>query len=223
MIRSKDGVIEIIQGENPSAVVFPAASWSVINIPTDAAQAKTLFNHIYDTVNSRSVMLAVCRYKRKDRVQAVKNLPAEPWNYLETVSIWYERPSTCSNNGFLPISEPAWVFYKGDAPDTKRTAWFSAGDYNNATNLWNVAPQPEEKAAFIYYQKFSWELNLLLMNLADPLEHKKFIYTLPLDLQEQMSLFSFCHKYGIGAVLYSESHEESADILRNYSKFLESK
>lgn len=221
MFKSKDGVLEIFEGNTPSDVLYPPAGWSIVNSSPSEAEANTLFSNLYQTATSRHVMLVLGRQRRKERIQAVKNLPVTDWSYLETVSIFYERPSTCSNNGFLPISEPGWVFYKGATPDAKKTGWFSAGDYNNATNLWNVAPQVKEEVKHIYYQKFSWELQLILMSLAEPLEHKKFIYTLPLDKLEQISLFQFCHNFGLTACLYSCGPDETKELLTNYNKYLE--
>lgn len=221
MFKSKDGLIEIYQGEGPDQIVYPPAAWSIINVPESGLDAQVFFKDLYHTATSRHIMLVVCRHKRKLRGQVNRNLPSDDWNYLETVSIWYEKPSTCSNNGFLPLAEPAWLYYKGDTPDTKKTEWFSSGDYNNATNLWNVAPSQGEPVDHIYYQKFSWELNLLLMSMAQSLEHKKFIYTLPLDKNEQISLFTFCQKFGVSAVLYAETHEEVDEILNHYAKFSE--
>lgn len=223
MLRSKDGIVEIKQANSIGSVIWGPAAWSIVNIPVDEKTAEELFFNLYWTATSRHVLLSFCRHKRKERHLANKNLPNSNWSYLETVSIWYERPSTCSNNGFLPLAEPAWIFYKGDTPDTKKTGWFSSGEYNNATNLWNVSPQEGEDSKYNYYQRFNWETNLLLMNLADPLEHKRFIYTLPLDKSEQNSLFTFCHKYGMSVCLFAESYEESSDIMRNYNAFLESK
>lgn len=56
------------------------------------------------------------------------------------------------------------MLYKGAPPDVKKTSWFS-GDYDNATNLWDLGSQEGETGNFTYFQKFSWEMNLKLESL----------------------------------------------------------
>jgi len=222
MLKSKDGQIEVYYAKSPAELIFPPLAWSIVNIPLDAQESDSFFNSLYQTSSSRHVMLALCRHKRRERYLANKNLPSSNWTYFETVSIWYEKPSTCSNNGFLPLAEPGWLYYKGDVPNAKNTDWFLE-EYNNATNIWNVAPQKHEPPEHIFYQKFSWEINLLLMSLSAPLENRKFLYTFVLDKHEQISLFKFCQQYGNVACLYAADLEEANEILGNYSKFLERK
>lgn len=217
MYKSKDGLLRVDQAVSLSSVVFPPASWSIINLPVDAAEAQQLFRNLYNSPTSRHVSLVLSRHRRKDRLAATANIgQAKTWSYLDTVSIWYEKPSTCSNNGLLPIAEPGFLLYKGDAPDAKRTEWFSK-DMANATNLWNLATQ-EGEGDVSYYQKFSWEMNMLLMSLAQPLEHGRFIYGMPISESEQAPLFDFCKHFGIGVQLYAKTLIEAETLVKDYEK-----
>ena len=218
MIKSDDGMIEVLVGKTTGSVIFPPASWSVVNVPASESEAASLFNNLYNMPTHKHSMLALCRDRRKNRVQATKNLPSELWTYLETVAIFYEKPSTCSNNGLLPLSEPGWVFFKGPSPDTKKTSWF-AEDYENATNLWNVAIQDGEPYQSAYFQKFNWETQLLMMSMSEPIETTRFIYMIPLDKNEQKSLFAFCKRYSLKVCLYAADEQEAAEVIQNYKKW----
>lgn len=218
MIASKDGLIRIDQAASLASVVFPPASWSVVNLPIEADDAERMFKNLYNSPTSRHICLVLCRHRRKERLAATANISkAIQWSYLDTVSIWYEKPSTCSNNGLLPVAEPGFLMYKGDTPDAKRTEWFGDG-LANATNLWNLATQADE-GAHSYYQKFSWEMNMLLMGLAGPLEHGRFIYGMPLVESDRRLIFGFCRHFDIGVQLYAKTHYEAEEIIREYEKF----
>jgi hypothetical protein len=222
--RSKDGLIDVEQVSNIANVVFPPASWSVINLPTSEDDAKAILRGLYNSATTRHISLAVARHRRKDRLEAtgmIRHAIPEGWGYLDTVNIFYEKPSSCSNNGLLPVSEVGFVLYKGSMPAVTTTAWFSDG-LNNATNLWNIATQKDE-GAFSYFQKFSWEVNMLLMSLSSPIENSRFIYGLPLTEIEQISLFKFCEYFGIGVKLYVDTQLEVDAILKSYEKFSEGK
>lgn len=220
MITSKDGLIRVDQAASLASIVFPPAAWSVINLPVEADDAERMFRNLYNSPTSRHICLALCRHRRKERLLATSNISRAPqWSYLDTVSIWYEKPSTCSNNGLLPISEPGFLMYKGDTPDANRTEWFGDG-LANATNLWNLATQDGEGSSS-YYQRFSWEMNMLLMSLAGPLEHARFIYGMPLAGSDNRLVFGFCKHFDVGVQLYAKTHYEAEEIVREYEKYLE--
>lgn len=225
MLMSKDGLIKVDQAVDLASVVFPPSSWSIVNLPVDSTEAESMFKNLYNTPTARHVSLALCRHRRKERLQATANVAqsqAIGWGYLDTVSIWYEKPSTCSNNGLLPVAEPGFLLYKGDTPDAKRTAWFGE-NIANATNLWNIAPQEAEDGTYSYYQKFSWELNMLLMSLATPLEHTRFIYAMPVAASDWSTIFKFCKHFLVGVQLYAKTHAEAEAIVAAYEIYEEDK
>jgi hypothetical protein len=224
MYKSKDSTININVARSSGFALFAPADWSIINLLPSPEETKNTFNNIYQTPTNRHVMLAVCRQKRKERLQAISNVKLSgPFNYLETVNISYEKPKACSNNGFLPLSEPGFVFYKGNLPSIEKTKWFRE-DYNNATNTWDLSVQdPISEGQNSYYQRFSWELNLILLSLASPLSLRRFIYALPLNEDEQKSMFEFCHKYHLKVEILVEESKEAIQILKNYEEFLKNR
>ena len=219
MLKTKDNRIEIEIVKDISGAIFYPSDWSIINVPHDADSAKRLFSNLYNTAVSRHVILGLFRYRRKERVSSmscVKEAESAGWTYLETVNISYEKPSSCSNNGFLPMSEVGVIFYKGDIPDTKGTAWFS-DDKSNATNLWDISPQEKESSVASYYQKFNWETSLLIKSMIGNGETRRFVYGFALDEEELRSLYAFCREYYLTARIYAKDHRE-ANAMMNILK-----
>lgn len=215
MLKTEDGVINITVAKDISDVVFQPSDWSVVNIPSDTAKAKRLAENLYNMPSHRHVSLVLNRHRRKDRIKGLASLSAfdnKSWRFLDNVSVSYGKPSTCSNNGFLPLCEQGFIFYKGDTPDTKNTAWASDGTYQNATNEWVLCPQPIENVYFkqTYYQKFSWDMQLLLMSMCGQREYSRFIYGLAyssISPVEVRSLYAFCLKYHLTVeVIVSDMH-----------------
>ena len=216
MFKSKDGLIRIDVAEDLSEVAFPPADFSIVNVPVDHEEAEDLFNNLYNTPTNRHVSLILNRHRRSERLKAMSNLDRQPFTYLDSVHLWYERASSSSNNGFLPISEQGLIVYKGSAPDVKRTSWFGDHDGNpNATTLWNLAPSQNEPSPHTYFQKFSWEMGLLLYSMSAPLEHNKFIYGFDLDSDAE-NLFFFCKEHGIEVQLYTRTSKEASELLERY-------
>ena len=219
MIRSHDDLIRIEVIKDIGDIMPVAADFSIIDLPMDADKAKSLLLSIFNSPVSRHTTLLLNRHKRKDRIDATMNLIIAQnigFEYLDTVTIWYERPSTCSNNGFLPVSEIGHLFYKGASPDVRTTAWFS-DDKSNATNLWNISSQENEPKQVTYYQKFAWEIPLLLMSMSNPMENRRFVYKAELTESEHESLFKFCRQHNVSVQLYSDSDANALQMVRGYN------
>jgi len=228
MLKTSDERITITPASSASDIVFEPADWSVSNIPTTADEADALARHLYYMPVNNHVALLLCRHKRKERLKGLsmvnsfvnrsKSDPVE-WKFLDTVCIWYEKPSSCSNNGLLPVSEPGFLVYKGSIPDTSKTKWFNE-EHSNATNLWNLSSQPEEENKFLstYHQKFSWEMNLLLMSLCGPLEYRRFIYAFPMNETELRSLHKMCVVHDLKAQLVASNIEEAEKMIFEIEK-----
>ena len=208
-----------------SNVVFQPADWSIVNIPLDLNKARKLADNLYNCPSNRHITLVLNRHRRKDRIKGLSCISAfdnKNWKFMESVNIAYGKPSTCSNNGFLPLAEQGYLFYKGDAPDAKATKWMSSGEYQNATNDWNLFPSNIENMYFkhTYYQKFSWELQLVMKSLAGRLEHSRFIYAGSPDsstIPEIQSLYSFCIRHKV-AVEFISTEDNSKNITEALEK-----
>lgn len=217
MFKTKDGIVHVTTGKDISDVMFQPADWSILNVPSDIKSAKRLANGLYNTPSARHVSLLVNRQKRKDRLHGLANLTAFgiSWKFLDNISLSYGKPSTCSNNGFLPICEQAFLVCKGDPPNTKNTAWASHDEYQNATNEWVLLPQSQESDLFreTYYQKFTWSLQMIMLSLVGSVEYGRFIYGLPLTPIEAKSLHAFCKKYKLTAELFMTDMDEALKII----------
>jgi hypothetical protein len=215
MFKTRDKLINIEGVESVGDIVFHPSDWSVINSPPDPREAADVFTRLYNTPGTNHVSLVVFRQRKRLRLNAFASISGIPgdWNYLDTVSITYQKPSSCSNNGLLPISEVGVLLYKGVSPEVKRTAWFSSG-YDNSTNLWDLGLQAEEGDKSLYFQKFSWEMNLLLKSLCGSLEHRAFTYTPFMTASEIKSVYAFCKMYQIRAYLYAKDTKDAEKLIK---------
>ena len=215
MLRTRDKLITIEGVESVGDIIFHPSDWSVVNIPSDAGGARDTFARLYNTPGSNHVSLVVFRQRKRLRLNALASVYgiSNDWNYLDTVSITYQKPSSCSNNGLLPISEIGVLLYKGMSPEVKKTAWFSS-EYDNSTNLWDLGSQEEEGGKSIYFQRFSWEMNLLMKSLCGALEHRAFTYTPFVTVAEVKSIYSFCKTYQVKAYLYAKDTKEAEKLIK---------
>jgi len=116
------------------------------------------------------------------------------------------------------VSEQGVILYKGSTPDVKKTGWFAPDEqYSNATTLWNVAPSQDEGIGSTYFQKFCWEVPMILLSMARPLEHNRFIYGLPVN-GDAAALFKFCKYYNIAVQLYVKTTKEASELLEKYKE-----
>ena len=216
MYKTEDNIIDITVAKNPGDMVYQPADWSIFNIPANEQEVLNLAARLDDMPTSRHVCLLLCRHQRRYRLSALANisLMRPKFTFLDLINITYDKPSTCSNNGFLPISEPGCLLFNGTAPDAKCTSWFSNA-YQNATNHWNVHSQLIENDLFknTYCHKFSWELQLLMYSLVGVKEYNRFIYGLPLTDIEIRSLHSFCKKYNLSVEILTQSDAQAEKLI----------
>jgi hypothetical protein len=218
MLRSHDDLIRVEVVENIGNISPCAVDFSMVNVPVSNAQFKNVMDILYNSPTQKHITLLLNRHARKDRISALSNIgKISNFEYLDTISIWYERPSSCSNNGFLPVCEVGQLFYKGSIPDASVTAW-AGEETSNATNLWSATPMIGEKndKGFTYYQKFCWIVPSILMSLAQPLENRRFACLIDMLDSEYDSLFRFCRHYKIGVQLYVNTEAQAVHIIRQY-------
>jgi len=215
--------ISIVTVMDLAECIFQPSDWSIINLPDDSSKAHKLSKNLFNMPNTRHISLLLCRHRRKDKLMAMKNLAAfSSWVFMDHVSIVYEKPSTASSNGLLPVSEHGYIVYKGDSPNADKTAWFD-GEYKNATNNWALGVQEIESEFFksTYYQKFSWELQLLMYSLVGVREYARFIYGLPISETELRSLFLFCKHYQMSCDLIISGDDKEQKKIK-YEQLLKS-
>lgn len=222
MLTSRDGSLTVLIGD-PWSVNYYPADWSVHVIPPELDQAMALSRHLYNTPTTKHVTLLFPRSRRDDRVLCLANVKGfcENWIFLETVSIIYEKPSSCSNAGLLPISETGFLLYKGKELNIRATQWFS-DNKTNATNCWDLGVNNLEKelagVKYSYYQKFSWEMNLLLYSMCKPLAARSFIWSIKLTDQEIGSIKVFCKTMNVKSQVVVKNLESAEKLLSVYNE-----
>jgi len=216
-----DNIIQVEVVRSLGDAIFQPADWSILNLPTSKAEANSMMKNLYNTPVSRHVTLLVCRHQRKNRLQALSNLAkaTQTWKFLDSISITYDKPSSCSNNGFLPIAEHGFLVHKGETPDPKRTRWFNESA-SNATTLWDVGSKAYE-GNHTRYQRFSSELNLIMYSLCGMLETRKFIYGVSIRREEVRPLYCFCREHMLTAQLYVTSQEEAQMVNEESNKAID--
>lgn len=183
-----------------ASAVYPPADWSIVSVPESLEQTKTLSSLLYNTSVSNHVVVALSRNSRRKRLDAlgyIKEFTGN-WDYLDSVFISYPKTSTHSS-GFVPLAEMANIFYKGVRPNIPATSWFSGDVIQNAGNLWDLSSQPNEDK--LSFQKFSWEMNLIILSMISPMEQRKFVYAVDCNTDDVQALIAFCKKFELSCHL----------------------
>ena len=105
MFRSKDGLITIEIVRDISEAVFSNTDFSILNVPFESGKTRKMFRSLYNSPTTKHLSMVLCRHQRKNRLAALANYDNLPLKYLDTVNLTYEKATSCSNNGFLPMSE----------------------------------------------------------------------------------------------------------------------
>lgn len=213
MIKSKDEYITIHWSKNICDATFQPADWSIMNIPHSAKDATKVSKMLYNSATSKHICLALNRQKKNKKIETLANLNVFlnqcEWQFLDNVTILYEKPSSSSSTGFLSLSEPGYLFYKGLSPDVTKTQWFS-DQYANATNFWDVAAREKESLGKnTYFKQFSWELGLLLYSLCGMHEYRSFLYLDSFNAAELLSIHAFCREHQMKGQLHVSSIEKA--------------
>lgn len=214
-MRSQDGQITVDVVGHIGDAVFPAADFSIVNAPLVADKPKELATNIYNSPVQRHICLVMNRHSRKDKtygLAGVSMMDEGGLTYLDTVHLWYEKPSTSSNIGLLPIAEEGYLFYKGDAPNVKNTSWFAEG-LPNASNMWGLTPSEGEGRAATHCKHFAWEVGLLLYTMASPVQMKRFVYALDEDHEH---VLKFAKHYSVQVHFIVTSDSVARNILSRY-------
>jgi len=221
MLRSSDGLLTIEAVKTKSDLIIPASDVSVVNIPIVASESEKLFSAIYNVPTDRHVCLVLVRHSKGDYLKALGNVSKiKHLDYMDEVHITYQKSSKRAGS-FTHLGESGFLFYKGSQPIVENTNWFR-NDSNglNASNHWDLgiyAPTDDkikEKGNQTVYPKFAWELGLLLMTLASPIQHKRVVWTLPWD----DNLLNFVSEWGLRLHLVTSSDVDAYDALTAYEK-----
>lgn len=215
MIRSNDDVIRVDVVNNISHAVFPPCDGSIVPTMLDPVEMRALMYNLWNSPSDKHVSLVLPRHRRSQTLKTLENISqVKDWEFLDTVQIVYEKTIQSNASSFVRNSETGFLFYKGDFPQLDKTQWFNA-DYSNCTTTWSVSPQPEEPVRNTAYQRFSWEILLLLVTLSQPLHYGRFIYAL--DPHDE-NILHFAAYHQIPLQLYATTAEEAKKIVEQYQE-----
>jgi len=221
MYHNIDDKFKIFIANKHSDVIYYPSDFSIINTPISESESENLSKNLYNTCTDKHIVLLLQRSRRKHRIQTISNIQFfKQWQFLDSVSIIYEKASSCSNNGLLPLSESANLLYKGAKPDVSSTAWFNS-DKKNASNFWDLGVQQEERSFFTscYHNKFSWELFYLMYSIASPLIYRDFIISgLQLNTNEIKSVITVTKKMNVSCQIVFQSQEEADKFIETYKE-----
>lgn len=226
MLRSIDGMLTVEASRTKTDLIIPASDVSVVNVPENSAESDKLFKSIYNVSTDRHICLVLIRHSKGDYLKALSNVTKiKNLDYMDEVHITYQKSSKRSGS-FTHLGESGFLFYKGSQPIVENTSWFR-NDANglNASNHWDLGiysiseDKIKEKGDRTIFPKFSWELGLLLMTLATPLQHKRVVWTLSWD----ENLLNFITEWGLRLHLITNSDVDAYDALTAYEKIVSSK
>ena len=223
MLRSADGLLTIEASKLKSDLIVPASDVSVVNVPENSSESEKLFKAIYNVPTDRHLCLALLRHSKGDYLKALGNVAKiKHLDYMDEVHITYQKSSKRAGS-FTHLGESGFLFYKGSQPTVENTNWFR-NDVNglNSSNHWDLGiysvsdDKLKEKGERTIFPKFAWELGLLLMTLATPLQHKRVVWTLPWD----ENLLHFAYEWGLRLHLVTISDVDAYDALTAYEKIV---
>ena len=113
----------------------------------------------------------------------------------------------------VPLSEPAFLFYKGKVPEITNTSWFSDKQLTNASSVWCVQPSQEDRSSATYYRQFSWEVAGLIWCMSKPIQHRSFVC----NFQMSTSMLQFCKINFIKGYFFVPNEENAMKILDVYN------
>lgn len=223
MLRSNDGLLTVEAIKTKGELIIPASDVSVVNAPIVSSESEKLFKAIYNVPTDRHVCLVLVRHSKSDYLKALGNVSKiKHLDYMDEVHITYQKSSKRAGS-FTHLGESGFLFYKGSQPIVENTNWFR-NDSNglNASNHWDLGiysvtdDKLKEKGEKTIYPKFAWELGLLLMTLATPIQHKRIVWTLPWD----ENLLNFVIEWGLRLHLVTASDVDAYDALTAYEKIV---
>lgn len=223
MLRSIDGSVTIESVKAKGELIVPASDVSVVNVPISPSESDKLFSAIYNIPTDRHVCLVLIRHSKNDYLKALSNVTKiKHLDYMDEVHITYQKSSKRAGS-FTHLGESGFLFYKGSQPIVENTNWFR-NDVNglNASNHWDLGvyntneDKLKEKGNMTVFPKFAWELGLLLMTLASPVQHKRIFWSLPWD----ENLLNFVYEWKLRLHLVTATDVDAYDALTAYEKIV---
>lgn len=160
-----------------------------MNIPKDKKDAAKLAKSLINTPVLNQICLLVVRGTRKERPEMISNLSEFTkigWNYFDSVTINYSKPTSSPKNSLVPISEHAYVLYKGQISPR-------VSEYDSELNLWNIENGQ--------YQRFSSKILKNLISMRYGFETRNVILSHKVSKEEIPLIEEFCSDFDMNVTL----------------------
>lgn len=217
MYRTDDDVIQVEVVEKIGNTVFPASDVSILNMPSDPLETRTLFKNLYNLPTDRHLCLVLFRHRKNIRLKSLANvgqIPSE-WKFFDWVNMSYQMPAQSNGNCLVHLSELGVLIHKGKfTPSLERTKWFRE-DYANAGNHWDLSPQRGEIVRRSKFHDFSGEMVHLLLDLAFPMECGRMVYGF-IDPSNIDNILNFAKFWKMPITLYASTNSKAEAIIKKY-------
>lgn len=178
-LKSKDGkiCIDIVQ-DKYSSLLYPQCDFSFVSLSLLEDECSSFFKSFYRLQKSNHVMLLSARVPRKLKLKTMANAcfaEEAGFKYHDYVTIIGDEHGRSSSNTLTQIGETCILMHKGDGLNKTQSHWFRP-DIGDCGNVWDLGVQPTEQfTKKTHPNKFSYELGILMANLASPLICRKFL------------------------------------------------
>lgn len=219
---SQDKKLHISITPDASGYFLQPADWSMISMPSDPKVAASLVNAYQSMAAQKHLALITCRGSGVAELQSAANvilLQEAGLQFSDSICLTYEGTTKRNGSRLSIISEHAYLFSRGTAPNFAYTKWFNQS-FANATNHWDVtkhtmmdgATEPTPKTK---WGNFAWEIGLLMFGLSCPWQFKAFIYE---GNPNDPVLLSFIKAFGFTCYCYWKNQEDAKLALQQYER-----
>jgi hypothetical protein len=216
-LRSSDNKIVIDLVDSTADAILPQADFSLIEVPAAPDEAKAFYKNLYRTQKSNHCSLNTVRLPRKFRLKVFANLLyAEDagFKYHDHITIFCQEEYKSIPSNLTQLGETTVLLTKSDDVRKESTNWFRP-DVGDASNVWDVTPQPHElQLQRTVSRHFCYELGLLLANCASPLVCRKFL----LISHPEVAHVEFAYAYSLSMHCVTTDELAARRVIRYYNK-----
>lgn len=225
MFQSKDKLLNIEVANTPDGYILQPADWAWLKIPTSTAHAQVMAQQLANMASDKTLTLLTpqekCTVHKHDAIlHSIANVSVFRGNglkFTDAVNVLYEGTIKKNCTKFTARSEVGFLFARNMVPAYRNTSWFANG-YTNATTGWNVEKhkfdeQCVEPVIRTKWGNFSWEIGILMIGLALPLQTFTFLYE---GNPDDASLLSFVKVVGCRCYCYTNDAQQAAAAIALY-------
>ena len=112
-MRSEDDIIRVDVVKSLAHAIFPAADGSIVPALLDETEHRALMHNLYHSPSDKHVTLVLPRVRRSQYIPVLQHVSKiQDWEFLDVVSVIYEKTVQSNASSFVRNSEPGFLFYK---------------------------------------------------------------------------------------------------------------